>query len=1628
MSFKVPAGGVKTRKGGRAMKGDTKKVKRLLIRRNNIVGSAKLIREYDANFDFERDFPQIKFRLEKLDSLWDEFNEIQAEIECEHEISDELADERIEFETIYFELKGSLASKLGVTNTSSPIPASPVAPPTPAFGVRLPEIKIPEFNGNFDEWLNFHDLFNTLIHTSTQLSPIQKFQYLKAVLKGDALRLVQSLAVSSANYMIAWDLLKQRYDNKNYLIKQHLSALLSTPFLKRESSAALSGLADTFEKHLVQVTNCTDSSESVARTRSNSQSATVDESSLSVEPCIAEQSHGIPRVMGYNRSSPGGKNQSVSFDPPSVGIPSGSAHGSSHITSYPVVTPLPKSTKKTNRTVFMLTVYVKVRDVDGTYTLARALLDSASERNFVTENLAQRLRLKRTGSDIDVYGIGNTVQRVTQTITINLSSRISHFNADIDFLILPSLTRILPSVDVDITSWEIPNNLPLADPTFHRAHGIDMILGIQWFFSLLENDQITLGPQLPILRKTVFGYAIAGDHTQHNPIRTVVCNAAMTVDKLTAAVQRFWEVESFEGQSSLSLEEQYCENHFRTTHSRAPGGRYVVRLPIREELLSDLGESLPVAIRRFHAIERRLSSNRQLHSDYSKFINEYQSLGHMEEVLPDPSVPHFYLPHHAILRPESKTTKIRVVFDGSCKSASRISLNDLCYIGPTVQPPLISIILNFRLPTYVITADIEKMYRQVVVHQQDRPLQQIVWRNNPEARLQTFQLKTVTYGTSCAPFLATRVLNQLADDEAGKYPLASNAIKRAFYVDDCLTGDDSKERLIATCKQLTELLESGGFVLRKWSSSDPEIISHIPESLRDLQGDLEIDKSNIVKTLGLLWHPQSDCFGFKVPALSDSNPVTKRIVLSEMSRLFDPMGLVGAVIVSVKIFLQSLWLEKFTWDQPLPQDFQNWWKMFREEMQELSTLRIPRRVFLHNYANIQLHCFSDASDKAYGCCLYVTSSNRNGISITNLLMSKSRVCPLDKLSIPRAELCGAVMAAQLADCVRASTNLQCPITFWTDSSIVLHWLATSSAKWKVFVANRVAEIHRLTQGFVWRHIPTDLNPADRISRGVLPSRLIDDELWWHGPSFLNSDSSCWPKNIVELSQLHLQARELESRETVSLVVTALPSMLPLAANHSTLEPLQRKIAWTLRFIHNCRTNNRLLGPLSPAEIDKSLTLLVRQAQEECFAAEIRFLKQHSGPSMKNINFKSHLKNRNPFLDEKGLLRLYSRLCNQEIPFDTRYPIVLPQNHHLTNLIATNVHIRTLHSGPQLLLATLRQKFWPVRGRDLAKRVVKNCLVCFRCKPSSINQIMGQLPSVRVTPSRAFLKSGVDYCGPFFVRPPSRRGSSVKIFVAIFVCMASKAVHIEMVYGLSSASFINVLKRFVSRRGRTLDIYCDNARTFVGANRLLQDDKRLFDEVHSSQSLGKYCSENGIRFHFNPARSPHFGGLWESAVKIFKHHLYRIMKDTHLTIDDFNTLIIQIEGMMTPYTVVIGSCRCRRSNSRKMQQKVQHFWKVWSRDYIGQLQSRQRWPMVQPDIKVDTLVLLKKDSTPPMRWNLARVARVFPGPDGHVRVVDVKTAHGVYRRAITEICPLPIEDETPRTGPSPPSPPSRPTQQ
>ncbi|XP_029659434.1 uncharacterized protein LOC115233264 [Formica exsecta] len=310
-------------------------------------------------------------------------------------------------------------------------------------------------------------------------------------------------------------------------------------------------------------------------------------------------------------------------------------------------------------------------------------------------------------------------------------------------------------------------------------------------------------------------------------------------------------------------------------------------------------------------LERKLERKPRLKKEYNDFIHEYAKLQHMRELRghhPSWNVrPHFYLPHHCVIKETSATTKLRVVFDASSKTTSGISLNDALMVGPVLQQDLFSILLRFRTFEYALTADIAKMYRQVLVNEAQIPLQRILWRNQVTDDIKTYELITLTYGTASASFLAIKVIQQLADLEENEFPIGASIARRDFYVDDLITGANSKEDALMIRDQAAALLKKGGFLLRQWASNSQELLKGIGES-STTNALLELDKDGTSKTLGIKWNPSKDVLQYAISMeLKGSNSHTKRSILSGIAQIFDPLGLLGPVIVVAKILIQKLW-------------------------------------------------------------------------------------------------------------------------------------------------------------------------------------------------------------------------------------------------------------------------------------------------------------------------------------------------------------------------------------------------------------------------------------------------------------------------------------------------------------------------------------------------------------------------------------------------------------------------------------------------------------------------------------------------------------------------------------------------
>jgi len=1280
--------------------------------------------------------------------------------------------------------------------------------------------------------------------------------------------------------------------------------------------------------------------------------------------------------------------------------------------------------------VLLSTAILHIRDSRGLMHECRALLDSASQSNFISRALCNKLQLHSERIDVPVSGLAQISTRVSERVHTIIKSRLNAYQVKLPYFVIDKITDSLPSTALHLLSFQIPDDIALADPTFDMPGKVELLLGASIFWELLCIGQIRFANNMPILQKTKFGWIVSGPISP----KAQYSNSGQTASfcifspeiQIQRQLERFWITEECTKSKHLSSEEQACEDHFMHTTIREEDGRFNVKMPIKGNI-SQLGESRHAAAHRLRSMERKFIRSPKLKQQYVAFINEYISLGHCSEISAKDSNSFLhYLPHHAVMKESSNTTKLRVVFDGSNKTSSNVSINDILLVGPSIQPDLFSIALGFREHTYVISADIAKMYRQVNIHKDQRNLQVILWREDPKEAMRILRLNTVTYGLASSSYLAIRCLDQLARENAVTFPQASSIIQQNFYVDNMLCGADTIEELSIIKREVTQILGGAKFELRQWVSNEPSILLESDDI--SLESILPIGEE--VKTLGLLWNPQEDALQYRVEDSDVPIRVSKRVILSTISQIFDPLGLVGPIVIKAKILLQQLWKIQVHWDESLPLDLHTAWIKYVQQLPQLSTISIPRHVMQACSGQIELHGFCDASEAAYGACLYIKHYQRGRKPTVRLLCAKSKVAPLKKVSLPRLELCGALLLSRLCKKVTDALTKKIDSTYlWCDSTITIAWISGQPHQWKTFVANRIAEIHELTNQAKWRHIESKHNPADIISRGLNPAELKQTELWWNGPTWLQQDVDDWPHAAAE------EVTEIPDakRPTTTFLVNI--GELAIFDRYSSLSRLKRVVAYILRFKYNAlNSKSRKCGSLDVDELENSMNVLLKCMQEREFSLEVHALK-----SNREICQNSRLYNLCVFLDANGLIRVGGRLRNANIPYSQKHGIVIPTKHKLTELIIKDEHYRTLHTGAQALLAHLRTRFWPLSGKTAVRRVLQKCIVCFRTRPMIKEQLMGDLPVERVTPSRAFERSGVDYAGAFRIK--LSRNKTGKAYLCVFICMVTKAVHLELVSDLTTTAFLNSLKRFISRRGKPSDMFSDNGANFIGADNDLRELTNLLTNSDHNNKILDFTAQQSIRWHFIPPHSPHFGGLWESAVRSAKTHMKRVVGNALLNFEELYTVFTMIEACLnsrplcpisddpsdlsslTPGHFLIGQSLInipepevqeiapnRLSRYEYLIQLKQHFWTRWSREYLTQLQQRVKWNKRNSNIvSPGTLVLLKDDNLPPLQWRMGRVVELHPGKDNLVRVVSIKTSNGIIKRSLAKICILPIEE-------------------
>lgn len=1289
--------------------------------------------------------------------------------------------------------------------------------------------------------------------------------------------------------------------------------------------------------------------------------------------------------------------------------------------------------------VLLATALVSAQSKNGQYYTVRALLDQGSQASFVTEATVQYLGLKKKSIQGNISALGgeNNV-RSKSIVTLNLQSLVyPEVTLSLKAYVLRSITTLLPVKKVvDFTSINI-SEIPLADPSYHTPNKIDVLLGADVYSQIIQEGIKKNTQGNCVAQATSLGWVLSGIvHSNHKQCHIAVLHTVLTEDD---QLKKFWELESDSSatrrKNLFTDEEKRCEEIFAATTTRDTDGRYVVKLPFKDDdPRCKYGGSLKIAENRFYGLEKRLYRNMEFKTKYQDVIHEYLRLGHMEEVPAKNKIKSdaVYLPQLAVVRQNKDTTQLRAVFDASCKGHNGISLNDDLMVGPTLQQDLRHLVLRWRSYPICLVADIVKMYRQVKVREEDADFQRILWRDTVESELQHFRLLRVTFGTASAPYLAVKALQQAALDEGHNYPLAAQRVLKDFYMDDLMTGCFTSDEAFLIYKEMNELLGKAGFPLQKWSTNSDTLLKKIKDDQHNKEtgAEIRIKQDEIIKILGLTWNRECDDFQYAVTLPALKIPVTKRNIISDIARLFDPLGWVAPTVIIAKVMIQKLWLIGINWDEEVPRNLLQEWCTYRDELSTLSNVRVPRWMGLQqSNKTLELHGFSDASKTAYAAVVYIRVVDEADNITVALVTAKTKVAPIKQVSIPRLELCGAVLLARLLDEVSELLNVfKGNIHAWTDSMVVLAWLNSHPNKWQTFVANRVSEILTTLDSSQWSHVPSKLNPADYASRGLRPQELLNTSMWFEGPDFLKQVSITY--NRLKEIETNLEAAKVHHAATIACNIWE---------RFSSLTRMTRVIAYCKRFLNMKKPKTERYNKdfLTSDELTEALNVCIRQCQIEAFEQEYKLLEKE----VKHMPRESHLKTLNPFLDNRKIMRVGGRLENSShLSYDRKHPIILPKIATLSRLIVADAHLKTFHGSPQLMQNYINSKYWILRSKELIKSCYRKCVICIRHNATQKTQLMGQLPAARATPTRPFKFCGVDYAGPINLRTSGGRGhKSFKGYICLFVCMSTRAVHIEVVSSLTTEGFLQAFRRMVARRGHCQEIWSDHGTNFVGASRELVT---LFDSEKSSLSteVAEALATNGTKWHLIPPHAPNFGGLWEAAIKSAKYHLKRVVGNSTLTYEEMSTVLSQIEAclnsrplcrigndpnevhVLTPGHLLVGEplvtvpdhdfLDTTMTTLRRWQltrRMIQDFWRQWSQEYLTRFLHRYKWAQQVPEPNVGDVVLIKEDDLPPSRWLIGTVELKHPGPDNITRVVTLRTKGSLIKRPTSKICVLPISE-------------------
>ena len=1268
----------------------------------------------------------------------------------------------------------------------------------------------------------------------------------------------------------------------------------------------------------------------------------------------------------------------------------------------------------------------------GSGTLkTRAFFDPGSQRSFVSRDVVDELKLQPVGIvNLVLSGINKTATRRPYEI-VALDVKMGTVTSIVHALILERVPVIIRAPGLAVAASSLTSRgILLADPQVRDVvDGVEVLIGADSYFDFVTGHEIIDNINL---LQTPSGFMIAGPLIQpinQGPIKVhnnefisyaVSCKLGAfhdpldlgQVDDLTGST-RLWDLENLGiVDSEVSVDDHDATDRF-TKSVHYDGQQYWVNLPFKEDRPC-LPDNKGPAYQQLKGLLLRLQKEPALLTHYNQVIQQLKDLNFTEEVGPAPQGKEtHHLPHHGVKK-DSISTPLRVVFNASSKGKGREdSLNDCLLKGPNLTQKLLNSLLKFRGGRFGYTADISKAFLRVGLKEEDRDYTRFLWKEDPHdmnSRTITYRFKAVLFGATCSPFLLQATLDH--HFRQVNTPM-SELLARSFYVDNLLGSVNIESELLQIYPEANSILATANMPLQQWVTNSRVLRNKVNKE----EEEKMLDE---VKVLGMNWDSIADTLNLVTPTWG-SLPTTKRSLLSEISTVYDPLGLVAPLLIKAKILMQETWKLQTEWDHKIPLELTNRWSEIRNELSKVHQFKLPRAVYIEHAS---LHVFCDASSRAYGAACYLVHNDQS-----HLLTSKCKVAPIKSRTLPQLELMAMLIGGRLIKWVMDTLNAKfTSVHLWTDNEACLQWVKNNKSE-IVFVKNRVAEINRLKDQYRFQtlHVSSEENPADLLSRGLTFNQLAASYLWWEGPKWLK-DRSGWPQQ-----KEHVAAPITVT--TVTSVAEPTRQGLDRIINDERYTDWVKLIKVTghvLKFLKVKFMPNLELTPE---------TYWLRHVQSVHFSDTHDILSGKLTKPRMNLSRK-RIDDLNLYLDNHGIIRSRGRIDHADIRSYGQDPILVSGQAYVIRLYIQHVHEHNHHSGVNQTLAMLRQQLWIPQARPVIKHVLANCYICKRLTGHLLLQPGPPvLPKERVTFTRPFKDVGVDYSGAILIKDGDTKKLR-KVYICLFTCMASRAVHLEIAKDNSAVTFVDLFRRFVSSWGLPTKVVSDNAGNFHGTADFLLT-------LANQPEVSKYFQERSLRWHFIHARSPWEGGFYERLIGVVKKCLSLAM---YRRVFDYDSIVTLLKEVMTrvnnrPLTYISSSLediepltpnhllygrtidplppltseeegdpayenRSQLIKAYEMQSmNVSKFTKIWAEQYLSALRTRHVTiaKTQDPPVSINDIVLVE---TPEHRefWPLARIIDLIPDSEGVVRSAKVMLNGHVQTRTLNKLVALETQSD------------------